>query len=226
MTQFSRTASLLVSALFFFATNAVPLEPSMAPIEVSPFAALLSDSHQTLSESPCLEGPLTLLISESPVESPLMVMPSPSPQFLEPPRAEAVNEGCVAIEHLEGYVLQHAQHLKRRVLCAERFCATPNHAIIVDGKMTSMKQMCTGDWTCIEAEKLVNNLNMFVNRRAMITDHITITPYDIRFPRWCVAITQATEITWNMLSSTSVLFAVSFIMIVALIPKSYKSKME
>ncbi len=148
----------------------------------------------------------------------MMEMPSPSPQ--------PMNEGCVAVEHLEGYALQHAQHFKRRVLCTDGFCATPNHAIIVDGAMTSMKQLCSGGWSCVETEKLVNNLNVFVNRRAQVNDRIIVTPYDIRFPRWCVWIVQAMECTWNMVCNSPIVFAGIISFIAVLFQNKGKSKIE
>ncbi len=61
--------------------------------------------------------------------------------------------------------------------------ATPNHAIIVGGKLTSMKKMCL-QWTCSKEHKLVNNLNVFANRKVDAGNGITITPYDVRFPRF------------------------------------------
>lgn len=102
------------------------------------------------------------------------------------------NEGCVAVEHLQGYAMQHRSHLVRPVLCSVRFCATPNHAIIVNGSWTSMKRLCDGTWECIRSVKLVNNLNVYKNRRAVVGD-ITITPYDLRFPRAGVFLVQALE---------------------------------
>lgn len=106
-----------------------------------------------------------------------------------------VNEGCVAVEHLEGYVLQHRRHMLRPVLCSEGFCATPNHALIVDGKWTSMSVLCGvgGVLQCVQTKKLVNNLKVLANRRAVINDRITVTPYDARFPRFAVWIVQCLE---------------------------------
>ncbi len=110
-------------------------------------------------------------------------------------RSASWNEGCVAVEHLSGYVLQHPRHLARVVLCSRGFCATPNHAIIVRGRPTSMKELCApgGQWKCMENFKLVNNLKLSVNRRARVTDEITITPYDVRFPRLFIWIAQMLE---------------------------------
>lgn len=107
--------------------------------------------------------------------------------------AAAVNEGCVAIEHLSGYTLQHPEHLVRPVLCAEGFCATPNHAIIVEGVWTSMKNLCRDEWQCVRSVKLVNNLKAMANRRALINKRIVVTPYDLRFPRWGVWVVQSLE---------------------------------
>lgn len=116
----------------------------------------------------------------------------PAPASKAPPK----NEGCVAIEHLTGYVLQHAEHLRRPVLCAHGFCATPNHAIIVDGEWTSMKRLCGTKWDCARSVKLVNNLLVIANRRAVV-GQVTITPYDLRFPRWAVWVVQIAELLWN-----------------------------
>lgn len=111
-----------------------------------------------------------------------------------------VNEGCVAVEHLEGYVLQHRQHLSRAVLCSRGFCATPNHALIVQGQWTSMKQLCAGEWQCVQTVKLVNNLKVSANTRAVITDEITVTPYDVRFPIAAVWFVQMAEDAIYLLS--------------------------
>lgn len=104
-----------------------------------------------------------------------------------------LNEGCVAIKHLEGYVLQHRRHLRRRVLCARGFCATPNHALIVRGQWTSMRRLCAGEWTCTESVTLVNNLKVMANTRAVVSDEITVTPYDLRFPVWTIWVVQMAE---------------------------------
>ncbi len=111
--------------------------------------------------------------------------------------AATANEGCVAVEHLEGYVLQHPQHLLRPVLCAEGFCATPNHAIIVDGVWTSMKRLCRTEWQCVRSVKLVNNIKARANSRVNINSRIVVTPYDLRFPTWCVWVVQLLEDTVN-----------------------------
>lgn len=111
--------------------------------------------------------------------------------------AGQINEGCVAVEHLEGYVLQHAQHLMRPVLCAHEFCATPNHAIIVGGEYTSMKRLCGNTWKCSQHVMLVNNLKVTANRRARVSEHIVVTPYDIRFPKVAVWVVQIVEGLWN-----------------------------
>lgn len=113
----------------------------------------------------------------------------------------ARNEGCVAVEHLEGYELQHPRDLRREVLCARGFCATPNHAIIVGGEYTSMRRLCGGVWTgeCTKSVKLVNNLKIAANRRAVVGD-IVVTPYDIRFPIWLIWVVQILEDVWNVLA--------------------------
>ena len=113
----------------------------------------------------------------------------------EQKRKVTKNEGCVAVEHLRGCVLQHRRHLLRPVLCGRGFCATPNHAIIVNGKLTSMAHLCTqGGWSCLRTQRRVNNLKISSNTRAF-AGNITITPYDIRFPviaTWIVQILEDT----------------------------------
>lgn len=112
-------------------------------------------------------------------------------------------EGCVAVEHLDGYILQHGTHLLRPVLCSRGFCATPNHGIIVDGVYTSMKKLCSdGSWQCIRQSKLVNNLKVAANRRAVVSDSIVVTPYDVRFPKAAIWSVQMLEDVWNLISSS------------------------
>ena len=125
--------------------------------------------------------------------------PDASISSTEPTAISAsVNEGCVAIEHLEGYVLQHPKHLVRQVLCAHGFCATPNHAIIVDGAWTSMKRLCSSQWQCTRSVKLVNNIKAKVNSRVRVNERIVVTPYDLRFPRWGVWLVQFLEDSINL----------------------------
>lgn len=114
-----------------------------------------------------------------------------------------LREGCVAVEHLEGYVLQHPRHLLRPVLCGRGFCATRNHAVVIAGKYTSMARICSADWECTERFALVNNLKVAANRRALVhgvDEHIVVTPYDIRFPKVAVWAVQMLEDVWNMLA--------------------------
>ncbi len=110
------------------------------------------------------------------------------------------NQGCVAVEHLDGYAVQHKRHLNRTVLCFDGFCATPDHALIVDGDWTSMEHLCDkkGGWNCTEDMKLVNNLKVFSKRRVRYNEHIVITPYDIRFPRAAIWIVQIAEATFDL----------------------------
>ncbi len=117
-----------------------------------------------------------------------------------PEPKKTMNEGCVAVEHLAGYKLQHPTHLRRNVLCANGFCATPNHAIIVDGKWTSMKRLCAAEWDCVPSVKWVNNLLVTANRRAEV-GRITVTPYDLRFPRVAVWVVQIAEQVLNLLGA-------------------------
>lgn len=125
------------------------------------------------------------------------------------------NEGCVAAEHLQGYVLQHANHLLRPVLCYRGFCATPNHAIFVDDNYTSMSRKCAQDWKCKERVMLVNNLKVAANRRVKVFERIVITPYDIRFPKAAVWFVQMLEDVWSILAMSvcSGTFAGAFLLL-------------
>lgn len=117
-------------------------------------------------------------------------------------KRKTVNEGCVAIEHLKGYNLLHKKNLMRPVLCANGFCATPNHEIIVDGRFTSMHQLCrSGVWRCIEETKLVNNIKVWQTSRVRVSDIVTITPYDVRYPKWMIWVAQLTHEIWNTFST-------------------------
>lgn len=112
---------------------------------------------------------------------------------LEPVLPLRLNEGCVAVEHLQGYVLQHRHHLRRPVLCGQGICATANHVLVVDGRRTSMKRLCEGEWECVTSVKLVNNLKISSNTRARFNHRIVITPYDIRFPVSLIWLAQIAE---------------------------------
>ncbi len=74
------------------------------------------------------------------IPMPSRILPSPYRQVSTADASSS--EGCVAAEHLKGYSLQHKTNLWRGVLCSRGFCATPNHAIIVGGKLTSLKKLC------------------------------------------------------------------------------------
>lgn len=129
--------------------------------------------------------------SEEPVASgaPVTVSPSASPGDLK------VSEGCVAVEHLRGAVLQHRAHLRRRVLCGRGFCATPNHAIEVDGVQTSMRELCAPDgaWTCVPSVRMVNNIKVKVHAWWEVRPGLVVTPHDARFPRVATLISQTLE---------------------------------
>ena len=114
-------------------------------------------------------------------------------------------EGCVDVAHLRGKVksYQHVWHLKRNVLCYRAFCATPNHAIIVDNVWTSMSRLCSSVWSCTADVRLVNNLNMFERTRLVVQlepaqsdnggNTVIITPYDVRLPRFVTWLLQIAE---------------------------------
>lgn len=168
--------------------------PSKKP---EPFVPVQNSTNSNSSASNNIAASSTPNVTGTPLASPIR----PEGGF-SPPAASgtaAVNEGCVAIEHLNGYDLQHKNHLRRMVLCSssEQFCATPNHAIIVDGKWTSMKQLCKSTWNCVRTVKLVNNLRITSHRRATISEGIILTPFDIRYPRWCVWVVQILEMGFN-----------------------------
>ncbi len=102
-------------------------------------------------------------------------------------------EGCVAVEHLKKTrFLQHPIHLRRSVLCHDGFCATPNHALIVDGVWTSMRRLCATRWRCTSDTKLVNNLSVFDRTRLSVSG-IVITPYDVRVPVFVTWLLQFVE---------------------------------
>jgi len=147
--------------------------------------------------------------------------PSPTP-------AENVNEGCVAVEHLQGAVLQYKRSFSRSVLCAHDFCATPNHAIIVDNVWTSMQRLCASEWRCVESVRTVNNLNVFANRRVTLDTKkkhgvdIIITPYDARFPRWCSWVAQFAYESLHLVLASWVLGALTAVaFLVAAAVKEY-----
>lgn len=124
-------------------------------------------------------------------------VPSPSPSVgaeeVKVVNPTPLNEGCVAVEHLAGFALQHPRHRRRAVLCMDGFCATPNHAILVDGVYTSMGRLCRAEWECTREVRLVNNLKVAVNKMARYDDRIVITPYDVRFPVALVWLVQMME---------------------------------
>lgn len=136
------------------------------------------------------------------------------------------NEGCVAVEHLKGYALQHQYDLIRPVLCFEEFCATPNHALIIRGVYTSMNIICgkDGEWSgrCVSKERRVNNLRVIYHRSAIYNAHITITPYDIRFPIaavWTVQIFQ--EVLRMSYSCALIIFNIRLPRFFAMIIQTY-----
>lgn len=199
------------------AANPPAPEPVETPKPGTQSAALPIPSRQPFTEpvapeeaAPSRELPQGLDVTAPP-------LPEVSPASLP----QRINEGCVAIEHLEGYVLQHATHLLRPVLCARGFCATPNHALIMNGEWTSMKRLCTNKWSCVRAVKLVNNLKLSANRRAVINEDIVVTPYDIRFPVWAVWVVQIGEDILSVLCSSMALGVAA----AALAAYSVRSKM-
>ena len=93
------------------------------------------------------------------------------------------NEGCIAVEHLRGAALQYRRHLTRNVLCTRGVCATPHHALIVDGVWTSLRALCAlPGAACTARTALVNNLRIASNTRHAVAPGVVATPYDVRFP--------------------------------------------
>ncbi len=108
-----------------------------------------------------------------------------------------MTEGCVSVHHLQGYALQHKADLARNVLCSRGFCATPNHAIIVGEKWTSIRKLCAKEWVCTKHRMMVNNLDIFVNRRANAGQGVVNTPHDILFPICFTWIAQGIGKLWG-----------------------------
>lgn len=110
--------------------------------------------------------------------------PEQSTEIPEPTSNNPLNEGCIAVIHLQGAKLLYRNNLHRTVLCEGSICATPNHALIVDGEWTSMQKICdSGRWSCVRTTKYVNNLRISHNRRITIAPGVIATPYDVRYPR-------------------------------------------
>lgn len=123
----------------------------------------------------------------------------------------ASNEGCVAIEHLNGYKLQHKRHMSRPVLCYDGFCATPNHGIYVKEKYTSMKEMCSkSGWKCNSQVKLVNNLKIIYNSHAKINKDITISAFDVRFPKTIIFVAQVLEDVLDMCAISTIVISLGY----------------
>lgn len=108
-----------------------------------------------------------------------------------------LNEGCVAINHLKGYPQLYTRNIWTEMYCYKQdVCATANHAIIFRGVYTSLKVVCANPIhinSCSRKYGWVNNLR--VSRRyeqnlVKVSDDISITPWDYRFPKIAVWISQ------------------------------------
>lgn len=194
-----RTPLLEVRAEPTFVPSTIPDIAPTPTSTPSPLPSIESAAVPTIEPTPVSTLGSTFGVQNATDGGPFEVTPETTKAPL--------NEGCVAVEHLAGYVLQHKEHLWRRVLCANDFCATPNHAIIVDGISTSMKRLCADEWQCVESVKLVNNLDIFANRRAVVSSRITVTPYDLRFPKLLVWVAQAAERLWTQMHVALASFA-------------------
>lgn len=174
------------------APTPLPLVPGVSPV---PSAAPRSDDNEEVS---------VLIEMGNKQGSDGSPLPSPSADAEEVKVVfpTALNEGCVAVEHLRGFVLQHPRHLRRTVLCRRGFCATPNHAIVVDGVYTSMGRLCEDEWQCRREVRLVNNLKVAANKMARFDEQIVITPYDIRFPVFLVWVAQMGEDAVNIVRTS------------------------
>lgn len=157
-----------------------PEPPDQSPIP-TPSSTSTPIPTPSPTTSPEKETGIYPALPPSPTGNTSASSPEDGPSDAEAPIPQA-NEGCVDVRHLQGYVLQHSRHLLRDVLCYGSFCATPNHAIIVNGKLTSTKRLCqAAAWKCSVTKIYVNNLKISANTRARYRD-IVITPYDIRYP--------------------------------------------
>lgn len=194
---------------------------------VSAAAAETGTPESPARPAPAQRGPRPIVVNIPPQRTPnpgFIGEQAPQPTaediLLAESSTSSANEGCVAVEHLEGYVLQHPTHLRRPVLCAHGFCATPNHAIIVGDKLTSMKVMCKGEWRCVRTVKWVNNLKVAANRRAKVNELVTVTPYDLRFPRAAVWIVQMGEDVLRIVGASVAAAAVALFALVVTIQMS------
>ena len=114
--------------------------------------------------------------------------------------SQAVNQGCIATQHLRGFKTQYKRDLQRHVLCNEGFCATHYHALEFHGRLTNMDELCNrGEWQglCSENFTWVNNLAVWSSRRAIHEQSgIVFTPYDTRFPWYLTWISQIILSGW------------------------------
>lgn len=196
------------------AGDGVPSESTSPPVTGSPPVPVgpITSAAPTASTAPSAPTiPTTATDPTSPTDPNTSGVQSPSPFAAQ----GGGNEGCVAVEHLKGYVLQHKNHLLKPVLCSSGFCATPNHGIIVDGAYTSMKTLCSeGTWKCVRQTKWVNNLKLAANRRAVVSDRIVVTPYDVRFPKAAIWAVQILEDVWNIVFSSLIVGSIAIVIFV------------
>lgn len=153
--------------------------PALNDAPVATTSAASNESSRAANETSSTDPPLA---TTTPTAASTPVDTDASSEVARSTARSPTNEGCVAIEHLEGYALQYKKHVRRPVLCANAFCATPNHAIYVDTVYTSMKRLCATQWQCTRDVKLVNNLRIVENTRAIVSQRIIVTPYDYRVP--------------------------------------------
>lgn len=92
-----------------------------------PYERVISSENSPESSPDVLPEMSPVSISETGAAGSSVNSPASSPDAS--PESISPNEGCFAVEHLDGFVLQHPKHLMRPVLWANGFCATPNHAI-------------------------------------------------------------------------------------------------
>ena len=62
-----------------------------------------------------------------------------------------------------------------------------------------------------------------MNAPAKINERVTVTPYDIRFPSWCVMAAQAMGITWHTMNSMPIL-AVTCMTCIAVLAQGCRGK--
>eukprot|EP00171_Calliarthron_tuberculosum_P021268 IDg21268t1 len=77
-----------------------------------------------------------------------------------------------------------------------------------------MKRLCAGEWKCVRTSKLVNNLKISANTRAIVSEDIVVTPYDLRFPLWATWVVQIAEDALNIVGASVVVGGIAALALV------------